>query len=272
MDPERFQHLFETGRAAWPDVAIDYSVFTEYLEQQLCSGEQDLESLGDRGADLYLACACSNAVPKALETFDQRYISLVPEFLANIDSSKDFVQEVQQQLREGLFVPGLKRGAKIAEYQGRGKLLSWLRVVAIRTAIGLLRGRRKGLVNADDEFVQQLPANQDPELECLRAKYAEQFREAFIESLVALEPRDRTVLRLHLYDRLTEDVIGQLFEVHRTTVARWIARTRETLFVQTRKRLRERLGLRPSEFESLVRLVRSQLDVSIYRILREQDE
>jgi RNA polymerase sigma-70 factor (ECF subfamily) len=51
--------------------------------------------------------------------------------------------------------------------------------------------------------------------------------------------------------------------VNRSTVVRWLADVREALFKETRRLLRERLRLNDSEFESLMGLVRSDLDLSI---------
>ena len=65
------------------------------------------------------------------------------------------------------------------------------------------------------------------------------------------------------------DHIGKVYDVHRATAARWLTRARESLFEMTRSHLRAELGLDDDEFQSLVRLVRSRLDVSVCRILAE---
>lgn len=65
------------------------------------------------------------------------------------------------------------------------------------------------------------------------------------------------------------DRIGAVFNVHRATVARWIAAAREGLLERTMARLGERLRLEPADFESLLRVVRSSLDVSLHALLAE---
>ena len=55
-------------------------------------------------ADLYLACACSDANPLALAEFERRFIGRVRDVVVRIDSSYDFVAEVEQILRERLLV------------------------------------------------------------------------------------------------------------------------------------------------------------------------
>jgi RNA polymerase sigma-70 factor (ECF subfamily) len=68
------------------------------------------------------------------------------------------------------------------------------------------------------------------------------------------------------------DQIAALHGVHRATAARRLERAREALLVATRKSLMSRLSIDSAEFESLMDLIRSRLDVSIQRILGSQAE
>lgn len=51
-------------------------------------------------------------------------------------------------------------------------------------------------------------------------------------------------------------------------VSRWLAAARESIFDETRRLMSQRLRLRPEEFESLVRVLRSQLDLSLTGLLQ----
>jgi len=57
--------------------------------------------------------------------------------------------------------------------------------------------------------------------------------------------------------------------VHRATVARWIAKARETLLTETRTLLMKRLRVDQNEFESIMRLIQSRFDVSIHHFLKK---
>ena len=170
-------------------------------------------------------------------------------------------------MRSRLLVARGEVRPKLSEYRGRGRLASWLRVVALRTALNAVAGKKR---EVSAEVADELLASPDPELDYLRARYAPQFHEAFRRALGSLDAQERAVLRMHLVDGLSIDRIGQLFEVHRATAARWLARARDQLFEMTRDRLREELGLSATEFASIVKLVRSQLDVSICRMLEDE--
>ena len=70
-----------------------------------------------------------------------------------------------------------------------------------------------------------------------------------------------------MVEGLSIDEIGALFKVHRSTVARWIAGARQAVLAGARLRLRDELGLSAGEFDSLAGVVRSQLDLSVAKIL-----
>ncbi len=66
---------------------------------------------------------------------------------------------------------------------------------------------------------------------------------------------------------LNLDAVGHALGVSRATAHRWLVRARESLAVATETQLRNRLNLRPSEIQSLRRLVQSQVVVSVRRLL-----
>jgi len=61
--------------------------------------------------------------------------------------------------------------------------------------------------------------------------------------------------------------IGLAYHVHRATAARWISVSREKILKETKRLLSTKLEIGQGEVESMIGLVRSQLDVSIYRLL-----
>jgi RNA polymerase sigma-70 factor (ECF subfamily) len=63
--------------------------------------------------------------------------------------------------------------------------------------------------------------------------------------------------------------IGAMYRTHKSTVSRWVAKAREDVLAEARQRLAERLRLSPDELHSLMRAVRSHLDLSLPSLLRE---
>ena len=259
--------MVDAACAANPGVSVDREAFLQHLTAH--SEATPLECLHVN--DLHLAFACAGGNAEALREFDRRYHGEIPGALSRLRSSRTTIDEVSQMVREKLFVAPPGGRPKIAEYAGRGALLSWLRAVAVRTALS--HRRREGLepqLHDDGEpLLAVAGATEDPELEHIRARYAEPFKTAFHDALRALTPQDRNVLRLHVVDGLNIDQVGAVYGVHRATVARWIAQSREALVEKTRALLSERLRLDTQEFESLTRLCRSRLDLSMGRVLGE---
>jgi RNA polymerase sigma-70 factor (ECF subfamily) len=177
--------------------------------------------------------------------------------------------DLEQSLLERLLVGDGEGEPKLAGYAGRGDLQGWLCIAAVREARYQLR--RGGRVDAldDDRLSERAAPLEDQELHHLKQAYQAEFRAAFCEALAASGERERNLLRYQLLEGLTIDQIGAIYRVHRATAARWLAQARAQVFEQTRAGLMARLRISGPESESIIRLVRSQLDVSVHALLRE---
>ncbi len=215
-------------------------------------------------ADAALAFACAEQSPSALSEFERRYGREFAGALSRLSLNRAEIDEVAQIVRERLFVARPGSPPKILDYAGHGALAAWLRAVIVRAGIDLRRSRNKDPDRPGDvDPLLELTgaATADPELESLRARYQQPFREAFRDALRALPQDERNALRLNVAEGLNIAQIGQIYGVHRATVARWIASAREGIASNTRRLLAERLKLPALEIESLVRLCQSRLDV-----------
>ena len=210
-------------------------------------------------SDLALARACADGDRAALAELERRLAGDLAGALSRIGLTRAEIDEVGQIVRERLLVARDGRPPKIIEYAGRGPLMGRLRAVVVRAGIDLRRQRRNDL--DDEPLLEATAATDDPATEALRARYADAFRIAFVDAVRALSPDERNALRLNVVDGLNIEQIGTVFGVHRATVARWIARARETVADETRRLLQERLGLHEGEVESLVRLCRSRIEI-----------
>jgi RNA polymerase sigma-70 factor (ECF subfamily) len=285
------------ARATWKDVtaaAVSDEVFVAYLAARVAT--PDAAGIAAvKIADLYLACGCAIGAPRAIVLFEQHYLSEVPSYVGQIDRSGEFADEVRQQLSERLLVtrdpanPSAPR--KIADYTGRGPLGGWLRVAAVRIGLNVKRSQKPmPLTRVADAPERAQDAadgahaghdgggghmnapSPDPELDYLKLRYRNELREAFALTLASLDGEARAVLKMHYLDGLNIDEIGASFRVHRSTVARWLAQARERILEETRKLLSSRLQIGRAEAESVIHLVQSQLDVSIYRYLGKKTD
>jgi RNA polymerase sigma-70 factor (ECF subfamily) len=267
--PAAFEQLLtsavDAARGAWPSFFLSSDVFVPYLAQRLQPvSPSALERL--RVAELYLTCACAQGDPAAIAAFEAVYLRDMAAGLPRPTRGASIEGDVTQAVRERLLVHRDGEPARIAEYSGRGALASWVHVVAVRTALRMMRGRKRQ-AELDGRYVLGSDNHGDTEVAYLKKRYRAQFAEAFHAALGTLEPRDRNVLRQHYVDGLTMEEIGVVYHVHRITVVRWIERARTALAKETKRRLAGKLGVGKRELESILRLIRSQLDVSLRRYL-----
>lgn len=269
----RLWALVAEGRAAWPDLPLDAKILVQFVAHHLTPDMADAALDGLRPADLYLACACAQGMTAAINAFDRDYMREVDIALARMRIMAPRVADVKQLVRQRLFVGGGTTGAptsagKIAEYGGRGDLRRWVRSVAVRTCLNDLRkGKREILVDDDQLIAQHAISQDDPEVEYMKRTYSNEFKAAFTEALTQLGPREQTLLRYHHVDGLNIDEIGAIYRVHRVTAFRWIEKAKELLVKATLDTLRARLKLPADELDSVLRMIRSQIHLSLVRHL-----
>lgn len=252
------------ARRRWPEVTVSVAELSQWARDRANDGNPAELRL----VDLCLACACARGDAAALAAFAREYDSHIAAIIGRIRAPRVVHDEATQLLRQHLFVAEPERPARIAEYSGRGELLAYVRVVAVRLVLQLLR-KHKPERETNDEALLRLPADgDDPELQYLKLVYRKQFKAAFAEALHALDSRSRALLRYHLVDRLSIDKIAAIYDVHRATAARQLARAREDLVTGTHELLRQQLQVSQQELQSIMRLVQSNVDVSAERLLR----
>jgi RNA polymerase sigma-70 factor (ECF subfamily) len=248
------------ARSAYPGIDITVERFSRFVEACTAANtNSDISELHMQ--DLYLACGCAEGNAAALALFEQRHLVNVGTAIARLGREPAFVDEVRQAVRTKLLCA--EGGApKIASYSGRGTLDSWVRAVAVRVGLNLLR-RRKTQVPVEDLDRDPLLAAANPELEWIKHRYRQDFKEAFAVALASLTPEQRTIMRLHYLDEVSLANIGKLSGVHESTVFRRIEAAVAALLEGTRRELGRRLQLEPCELDSLINLLRSHLEISV---------
>jgi len=252
--------LAREGREAWPDLAYDERAFARDLSPRARAGDALPALAALRAPDIFIACACASGEKRAVELFEERYLGPLRRALRKEHECEDVLQE----LRENLLVGSGKRAPEIRDYSGRGSLAGWLHVMAVRA---LQKHRRRSI--AQDQRVEEITedAIADPQLEFVKRRDRPRFQAAFRDALAALPVRERTLLRLHYAEGLSAERLGAFHRVHRATATRWLAQARQLLLDELRRRLIESLQVDRRDISSLVRLLRSQLDMSLRQAL-----
>jgi RNA polymerase sigma-70 factor (ECF subfamily) len=257
------------AHAAWPADWVSAAAFVEHLRAQLPAGADASGVAALAVEDLYLALACTLGVAAAVDAFTRTILVKVGGYVARFDRSPSFHDEVRQALAARLLVAAPGETPAIAEYAGRAPLSAWVRIAAISTALNLRRGKAAEVERAAEREVAEIADVGDVELDVIRRRYRPAFESAIARALAALPVRDRNILRLRLIEGVEVGAIATMYGVHRATMTRWFADSRAALLAETRRILAAELGASPDELDSLAGLVRSQLHVSLVRLLRE---
>jgi RNA polymerase sigma-70 factor (ECF subfamily) len=260
------KELVETCRSALPELDVDADAFTSYVNAHRPEGTSATEWLRTiHAVDLYLAFACLENRPHAVRVFERTFRVDIDKALRSLDQRTR--EDAQQVLKQRLFAARQGGAAAISSYSGCGPLRRWLRVTSSRIMLELVDKRA---TVANDWEVEALPAVQDnPELAYLKARYRTEYKQAFERAYAELDDRARTVLAQYHIDLLTIDQLATLYNVHRATAARRVLSAQEQLRQRIVNLLEERLGLSADDLRSITRLVRSQLSLSLPRVMHQ---
>lgn len=263
----RFGELRDAARAAWPDLDIPDASFLQHLVARVPIDLLASAPVGElRLGDLYLACACNAGDTVAIAAFERSCLATLAQQLVAAGIAGDVAVEAAQRTRVRLLVAADGSAPKIAGYRGRGDLRAWTRTVAVHEALQLLRqARRDGLASAPRDDTAVVGA--DPELQHLQAKYADGFKQAFLEAFAALTPRERNILRQHLAFGMSCDQLGAIYAVHATTALRWSNKARARLWNNTRRAVQRRFALGAGDADSLIRALQERLQVTWERLI-----
>ena len=261
-----FRDILQAAQVAYPGLDIRPETFFSYLKERLpnVADAASLKSL--RVTDLYLAASCAMGNSKAIGAFQHTFGSHVEHALRRIGADPALVDDMKQHLWQLLFLPRGDKLPLITKYTGRGRLQAWVCVTAVRETIGVFRRDRE--IPVDTRLFEHLESSTtDPELECLKRQYREQFRRAFQNAMEDLSIRERNVLR-HYIDGLNVDEVGMLYRVHRATAARWIAKARRQVLAHMRKAMTSQLRVGRKDLAARLFLGDEPTEVSAFGVMR----
>jgi RNA polymerase sigma-70 factor (ECF subfamily) len=256
------RQVWESGRVCWPALELSFEDFARLAPPYAASDPGRVHA-----QDLLLATACLAAVPGAATALERKLRADLESAIARVEARPDARREVAQETLVALLVGENGSGPRLRGYSGRGPLRAWARMVAVRRALNAARDATRH-ARIEARLVQTVVrASLDPELALLKAEYREDLALAFREALAHLDPRARTLLRLHYGEGLHLDGIAALHGWSKATASRRVAAARGELLSDASSRVRERLRLSASELRSLLRVMRSDLEARLSGLL-----
>lgn len=200
-------------------------------------------------ADLELAAACLRGEPAALAAFDRDHLAPAAAALRRAGYDGALVDDAIQLVRYRLLVTTPEREAKLATYRGTGSLTGWLRITALRQARALLGPRVVTFESSRDGVA----AAASIEASILARDHGPRVRAIVRAAVAGLAAQPREALRLEVVEGVPHHQIATLWNVHRTTIVRWIEEARSAIAVSVRRALRDELAVGPATADSLLR-------------------
>jgi RNA polymerase sigma-70 factor (ECF subfamily) len=260
---ERIEAALARAALTNPGVTLALDAFAAYLAERLPVDADPSVSIAQMHVEeLYLACACATGDAIAIARFEADYFHHVPVAMARYRMLPANADEIRQRLRERLLVATSGKKPRITEFSGRGELGSWIRAVALRLVIDVLRTNSRELPSDEETFAALVAPDEDIELGHVKRECADAFRSALREALRGIDTERRMELKLYYLEGTTLEDLGALYRVAPSTIARRLGRSRETLLARTRELLQAAMRIDESELESVLALVESRMDRS----------
>ena len=259
--------LCAQARAAHPDLGVRDRDLVEALAAH--APAEDVEGFCSRcrAGELALAVAAAAGSSRAILELERIHAPTIDATCRRFAGRGHGVDDLRQLLRAKLFVADADGAPRITLYNGQGSLGSWLRVIATRLFIDLGRRKDRAREITEDPNELEIVEAVDLELELVKAEYRGAVAAAMVEAARELPPGERHLLRQHLAAGLTIDQLAAVLGIHRATVARRIARARDTLITRARELVAEKLNIEDRELGELFGLVVSKIDVSLRKLL-----
>ncbi len=257
-----------------PGFTVDPVAFVRHVGGRCANQSSPRNAVAQLHAgELYLAFACGSGVREAISHFQRLFDPDIDRGLRRAASVGLSRAELRQRAHVKMLVAEPESRPHILGYRGRGSLQGWVRVVVSRMAVDLLRshGSDPEVAVAPAVLAEVGRAEVDPRFEFLRERHRDQVQTALNDAFAALCDKDRRILRGQLVQRLGTDDLGAMFGVHRSTASRWAKAARVALMRHTHANLRDALGAGDDTVHSLVEMVRSQLELSVERLLASRD-
>ncbi|MGE0548460.1 MAG: hypothetical protein AB7O24_15395 [Kofleriaceae bacterium] len=217
--------------------------------------------------DLVLAFAAASGDPRAQTELHQRVVGAVRATLPAAGYPEHVIDDTIGELTLA-FVHESNRRSPLLTYRGEASLAGWLRTLAARTAIRLVKVCRREPPTADpDSMLLDQIASVDLTRDLYRVELHGAVRRAFAAAIGRLSYFDRDLLAELITRGRSVDDIAKSHTVHRATAARWVARARAALDRELHGELQRDLAASASEISSILGSVQSSIELSVERLL-----
>mgnify|MGYP006171054013 CR=1 FL=1 len=210
--------------------------------------------------DLYLATACARGDDDAWRECGDRYFDFMREF------ARRFLHDAAASDLSDTLIANLWSRDRLAMYDGRSSLRTWLGAMVAHAGINAARARRR-TVSLDEELQSRGGARPNTRETAAEQEDNERSFESLVRTaLGGLAAEEKLLLLLYYQEELTLDQMSEVLGASKATLSRRLARLRAGLRSRIEQLATRDLGLHADMLRD--RLDFSRLDVDLAALLR----
>jgi len=261
---ERVDRIIERALTGHPDLKLDTQAFARHLAS-VTPADGDVTAQLDAVAaeDLYLVFGSLGGDERASRRLVETFGPELDRGARKLKWTGLTTDEFRQIGLSRLFAPGRDGRIRLATYTGQATLRSWMRVIAGRLAVDLMRAARPEATLDPD----RQPALASYRLGDASPTHRAEVQAAYEAAFSKLPDDQRRLLRHQLIHGLTTEDLGSMLGIHRTTAARRVDKARANLHQLARDELAARVGGHEATVDSILADARSRLELSVERLL-----
>jgi RNA polymerase sigma-70 factor, ECF subfamily len=227
------ERLYWDGYSYYGDLQVGLKEFEIHLlsifEKSL--GENATDNAvrainSSHGNDLYLAFACAQHSQVAWDCFTRIYRKYIHNLTALICPVKSMVDELAETILTDLFLPDRSGRSRIASYDGRTSIATWLRAIIYHRVINERERKVNGMTQFNEDIFEKADEKALLNIEmALRSScYQALIKYSLEQACSELTDRERLMLLLRYDNGLQLGQIGCLFGLHQSTITRQLER------------------------------------------------
>jgi RNA polymerase sigma-70 factor len=260
------------GKIRFGDLGLDLPTYADRVEAiahknlgRFFSADRAIDFVKTlHGRDLYLATACAQSSPGisaqtsleptegayiAWKTFETTYKSVIYDLVRFFYASTFVAHDLADNVLADLFLPDRSRRSRIASYDGRSSLRTWLRVVICNRSINEKRCTACAKTTDLGPDLPDGPALRNIELTVRAHRYRTAMEHSLALACKELSSRERLTLLWRYQDGLQLGQIARLLGIHQSNVTRQLERIQRKLRESVIAILSNNHGLSPSAIQ-----------------------
>jgi RNA polymerase sigma factor (sigma-70 family) len=258
---------YSEGREKFGDLGLELDAFAERISAIVrknlgasATAEATRCFVRDlHGQDLYLATACAQSSPGSIsqnsfrqsadnssaawKMLETTYRGLISDLVRYFYRSSFAAQDLADSVLADLFLPDRSGRGRIASYDGRSSLSTWLRVVVCNRVINAHRCSASAKSSPLEPELPDGSALARIDATVRARRYGPALKDSMASACSTLTPRERLMLLWRYEDGLQLGQIARLLGIHQSNVTRQLERIQSKLRDDVASILSDKHGL-----------------------------